>query len=364
VKQVKFVDRTFNCDRKHADAIWTYLKEHDNGITNFHFEISADILQEEEIALLRSMRPGLVQLEIGVQSCNEDTLQAINRRMQLDELEKIVAAIKEGGNVHQHLDLIAGLPYENLESFKQSFNRVYRMRPDQLQLGFLKLLKGTNMYAQREEYGIVHGEKPPYEVLYTKWITYEELLLLKRVEEMVERYYNSGQFVQTLSVIERAFDSPFALYEKLAAFYEEKKLFLNNPSRMYRYQVLLEFAQRYDEKNAPLYRELLTYDLYLRENSMSRPPFGTDIYRFKENIREYYQAEDGPDRSTTHIEPFTYPVWDLHCLAQGGVASMEDPHFVLFDYAKRSPLDHSARICLLHFGKTGQDSCKSEETTV
>jgi radical SAM superfamily enzyme YgiQ (UPF0313 family) len=242
VKQVKFVDRTFNCDRKHADAIWTYLKEHDNGITNFHFEISADILQEEEIALLRSMRPGLVQLEIGVQSCNEDTLQAINRRMQLDELEKIVAAIKEGGNVHQHLDLIAGLPYENLESFKQSFNRVYRMRPDQLQLGFLKLLKGTKIRAEEELHGMVYDKVATYQIIRNEYISAYEMMILKRVENVLDDFYNKGGFERGLEAICSAYENPFEAYAAFANFYYENGYQKASHKKEDNYRILNKFA--------------------------------------------------------------------------------------------------------------------------
>lgn len=161
VPQVKFVDRTFNCRHDHAMAIWTYIHEHDNGITNFHFEVSADLLNEKEIALINRMRPGLIQLEIGVQSANEITIREINRTMKIDGLSTIVDKIKKGNNVHQHLDLIAGLPYEGYESFGKSFDRVYKMNPEQLQLGFLKVLKGSVMHDRAQEYGIVYQDRAP-----------------------------------------------------------------------------------------------------------------------------------------------------------------------------------------------------------
>ena len=169
VTQVKFIDRTFNAKHEHALAIWHYIKENDNGVTNFHFEISADLLTEEEITLLNSMRKGLVQLEIGVQSTNLDTIREINRNMDLCKLRNAVEKVNAAGNIHQHLDLIAGLPFEDYMSFHDSFNDVYAMRPEQLQLGFLKVLKGSAMEEQAEEYGIGYRKTPPYEVLYTKW---------------------------------------------------------------------------------------------------------------------------------------------------------------------------------------------------
>ncbi len=343
VKQVKFIDRTFNCDHRHAMEIWQYIHEHDNGVTNFHFEISADILREEEIALLNQFRPGLAQLEIGVQSTNPETIRAIKRVMDVDKLEKIVAAIHQGHNIHQHLDLIAGLPYEDYESFGRSFDRVYGMQPEQLQLGFLKVLKGSDMHENAQEYGIHYLEQPPYEVLYTNWISYGEIRRLKRIEEMVELYYNSGQFTHTLPVLEKAFSGPFAMYEDLADYYQEQGYFTNSPARAYRYQILLEFAALKDPANREIYRELLVYDMYLRENLKSRPGFAADITEEeKQEIRRFYQTEEQEHRylpayreydwkqlsRMTHLEPFRYP----------------EPHYVLFDYQERNPLNYEAKV--------------------
>ena len=343
VKQVKFIDRTFNCDHRHAMEIWQYIHEHDNGVTNFHFEISADILREEEIALLNQFRPGLAQLEIGVQSTNPETIRAIKRIMDVDKLEKIVAAIHQAHNIHQHLDLIAGLPYEDYESFGRSFDRVYGMQPEQLQLGFLKVLKGSDMHENAQEYGIRYLEQPPYEVLYTNWISYGEIRRLKRIEEMVELYYNSGQFTHTLPVLEKAFSGPFAMYEALADYYQEQGYFTNSPARAYRYQILLEFAALKDPANREIYRELLVYDMYLRENLKSRPGFAADITEEeKQEIRRFYQTEEQEHRylpayreydwkqlsRMTHLEPFRYP----------------EPHYVLFDYQERNPLNYEAKV--------------------
>ncbi len=344
VRQVKFVDRTFNCRREHAMAIWRYIHEHDNGVTNFHFEISADLLREDEIALLNQLRPGLAQLEIGVQTANPDTLRAICRNMDIDRLEANVAAIHRGKNIHQHLDLIAGLPYEDYESFGDSFNRVYRMNPQQLQLGFLKVLKGSLMHEKAQEYGIVSLEHPPYEVLSTRWLSYEDILRLKGVEEMVELYYNSCQFTHTLPVLETAFESPFAMFEALAGFYNEKGYFVNSPARAYRYRVLLEFAGRYDGEREALYRELLVYDMYLRENLKSRPDFAEDLTPYKGDFRDFLRKENR-QRNLTHIEPFRYPVWDTDALKlnrYGGSLPSGVKGFVVFDYSERSPLTYEA----------------------
>lgn len=382
VAQVKFVDRTFNCNHDHAMAIWSYILENDNGVTNFHFEISADILREDEIALLRRMRPGLVQLEIGVQSTNTETIRAINRVMNVEKLEQIVAAVREGHNIHQHLDLIAGLPFEDYESFGRSFDRVYGMRPQQLQLGFLKVLKGSEMCDRAEEFGICYQSRPPYEVLYTRWLPYSDVLRLKRVEEMVELYYNSNQYNHTLLFLEKAFTSPFAMFEALAAFYEEKGYVTNSPARAHRYQVLLDFAESVDGEYGEAYRELLTFDLYLRENAKSRPEFAIDLAAWKGEIRDFYRWEEEnrkylPDyreydsrqmAKMTHLEPFAYPVWDEEkmnrvrreqeqLLKKDG--RLEDEqlqekqrlHLVLFDYRRRDPLTYEAVVQIIGFGR-------------
>ena len=257
MKQVKFVDRTINCNHEHAMAIWQYISEHDNGVTNFHFEIAADIIREEEITILRKLRPGLVQMEIGVQSTNEKTLAEIRRGMDVSRLKQVVSRIKEGQNIHVHLDLIAGLPYEDYESFGKSFNEVYAMGPEQLQLGFLKVLKGSYMHEKAKDYGLVYLDNPPYEVLYTNWISYEDIRRLKKIEEMVEIYYNSNQFRATLPYLLKQFPSPFALYEALADYYEEKGFFVETPARIYRYQVLLSFAEQVDGAHKEVYKELL-----------------------------------------------------------------------------------------------------------
>lgn len=292
VRQVKFTDRTFNCCHDHAMEIWRYILEHDNGVTNFHFEIAADILREEEIRLLSRARPGLIQLEIGVQSTNPETLKAVRRVTDLERLEKNTAALGQAGNVHRHLDLIAGLPYEDYGSFRNSFDRVYRMKPEQLQLGFLKVLKGSEMYDRAEEFGICCLEEPPYEMLYTKQLTFQDVIRLKGVEEMVEVYYNSGQFTCTLPFLEEKFPSAFAMFEALAKFYEEKGYAVNHPARARRYGILLKFAEKYDNSRLEDYRELLTCDLYLRENLKSRPEFARDPAPFQNSMRWFYRQEE------------------------------------------------------------------------
>ncbi|MBO5144908.1 MAG: DUF4080 domain-containing protein [Lachnospiraceae bacterium] len=358
VPQVKFIDRTFNCVSGHALSIWNYLKEHDNGVTNFHFEIAADLLNEEQLEAMRDMRPGLIQLEIGVQSTNEATLRAINRHMDIGRLRKTVAMIQGFHNIHQHLDLIAGLPYEDYESFAHSFNDVYAMAPNQLQLGFLKVLKGSPMEQQAHEYGIVYNSKPPYEVLYTKWLSYDDVLRLKGIEEMVELYYNSNQFTHTLPVLALEFSSPFAMYEALADYYRTNGYFVSTPSRAYRYQALLDFACSVAPQKQELYAELLIFDMYLRENLKSRPSFAPTNAMDKESLRRFFDKEaashqylknyDGYQSAQllrmTHIEMFSYPVWkDFSAVNPSDCTrKLDAPAYILFDYENRSALTHDA----------------------
>ncbi len=344
VSQVKFIDRTFNCNHDHAMEIWSYILEHDNGVTNFHFEIATELMKEDEIELLGKMRPGLVQLEIGVQTTNEHTIEAIRRKMSVEKVGKVVAKIQEGNNIHLHLDLIAGLPFEGIESFAKSFNDVYGMKPEQLQLGFLKVLKGSYMEESAEEYGLVYLSKPPYEVLRTNWLSYEEILHLKRIEEMVELYYNSNQFRKTISYLEQEFETPFALYKALAEFYEQQGYFINQPSRMYRYHALLQFADSVSLTHHELYVEALTYDLYARENLKSRPAFSRELEPYKKEMREFYKQEEIQRKylpsykqyqgkqlaKMTHIEVFK--------------TMTEGLAYVLFDYENRDPLTYEAKI--------------------
>ncbi len=399
VKQVKFVDRTFNCRRSHTRRIWTYLRDHDNGVTNFHFEIAADLLNEEEIDLLRSLRPGLVQLEIGVQSTNEQTIHEIHRVMDVEKLAAVSAAVKAGQNVHQHLDLIVGLPYENYESFGRSFDRVFAMEPDQLQMGFLKVLKGSFMHVHAAEYGIAYTDYAPYEVLSTNWLTYAEVRRLKRIEEMVELYYNSGQFVHTLDHLLPYFDGPFAFFEALAEYFSEQGYDIQTPSRLYRYEVLLQFAEVCITKQQPMaedriteqplmaeariaaqqpmaetcmperqraealdrIKEALVLDLYLRENMKSRPVFASTVteemkayhrafYRTEAENRRYLPAYREFDRMQlarqTHMEWFRYPVWEKP-EKEGTDHASGAKYCMLFDYRSRDALNHGARTVLI-----------------
>lgn len=349
VPQVKFVDRTFNCNKIHANEIWKFLKENDNGVTNFHFEISADLLDEEELKLLGSLRPGQIQLEIGVQSTNPETITAIHRKMDLNRLAKNVMKVHESKNIHQHLDLIAGLPYEGIDSFAKSFHDVYLLKPDQLQLGFLKVLKGSLMEEEVQAYGIVHQNNPPYEVLFTKYLSYSEVLTIKGVCEMVEVYYNSGQFQYAIRFLEHFFPFSFYLYQEIFQFYEKNGLNQAGHSRMKRYEILLDF---YEElmlklnllkiKNdlSAVFKEILIVDLYLREDLRSRPSFAQNQNNQKSSREEYEHYE--LHKKNAHIEHFSY---DIFASCETGQPVKEDLT-IIFDYSNRDPLNNSAKIMI------------------
>lgn len=361
VPQVKFVDRTFNCNRKHAMAIWTYIKEHDNGITNFHFEVSADILSEEELQLLSTLRPGLIQLEIGVQSTNSITIKAIERKMDFDKLSQIVKRIQAGKNIHQHLDLIAGLPYEGYDSFRQSFDEVYALRPNQFQLGFLKVLKGSKIHTDLKENGIVYKRTSPYEVLYTPWLSYDEVLWLKSVENMVEIYYNSGQFNSTIQYLEKYYDSPFDMYHGIGTFYRAHHLNGVKYSRISRYEILLDYIKEYLEQigvieynqEIKIFAVLLLHDLYLRENLKSRPKFALEPGPYKNQYRDFLLDEHQAGKilenyqefimkkmgNMTHIEHYHIHISKT---LEEKKPVIED-NYILYDYRFRDPLNYEAR---------------------
>lgn len=355
VPQVKFVDRTFNCNRQRAIDIWSYLVEHDNGITNFHFEISSDLLGEEELELFAKMRPGLIQLEIGVQSTNGETVDAIHRHMDLDKLFHYVDRVHELGNIHQHLDLIAGLPYENYERFGCSFDDLYAHEPDQLQLGFLKVLKGTMMEEEVKKYSILYRNQPPYEVLGTKWLSYDEIILLKGVEELVELYYNSGQYTLTLKYAVPFFESPFRFYEMFSAWYRGKGYHKLNHNRLEKYNILREFLREHiDENEWDTLDEIMLYDMYLRENVKGRPAWAKDTAQYKKEWKALYREQGEklfPEdvqagiydskraANQSHIEVFEI---NIKKFEQSGQVEKKQV-FCLFDYSRRNPLNRAAR---------------------
>ena len=369
VPQVKFVDRTFNCKKSHAMAIWQYIRDHDNGITNFHFEIAADLLDKDELDLLSTMRPGLVQLEIGVQSTNEKTLETIRRKTDIEEIRQITETINSWHNIHQHLDLIVGLPWEDLKRFKQSFNDVYSMEPEQLQLGFLKILKGSYMEELIPDCDLLYSAAPPYEVLQTKWLSYGDVLELKDIEEMTEVHYNSRQFTCTLKELEKEFNTPYEMFSFMAGYYNRNYLFGISHSRITRYEILWKIIQvkleksgiyetheTYEtyESHAPrgtevnpsisekleLYRDLLMTDLYLRENVKSRPSFARDLSSSKDFVREFFQREE---KTPEHLSG--YEGYDSRQMAKmAHLEPLRDGTYLLFDYKRRDPLSNNAWI--------------------
>ncbi|HBZ64425.1 MAG TPA: B12-binding domain-containing radical SAM protein [Lachnospiraceae bacterium] len=358
VKQVKFVDRTFNCNHDHAYKIWKYIKEHDNGVTNFHFEIGGDLLREEDFELFKEFRPGLIQFEIGVQSTNLSTIEAIRRKMDLTELAEHVARVRSGENIHQHLDLIAGLPHEDFASFHKSFNDVYRMRPDQFQLGFLKVLKGSYMEEVKEEYEIRYRSRPPYEVLATKWLSYGDVLRLKRVEEMVEVHYNSFQFQATMLALGSFYPDAFEMYEAMGDFYEKKGYFGLKHSRIARYEILWEFIGEagLSEEAQGILRETLSYDMYARDYVKNPPAFVLPrSHEYQRKVREFLAQESEQPAvlsgyakyqpkqlfNMIYMQQFTV---DIPQLLKNGKISHCGEYSLLFDYKKRNPLTHSADV--------------------
>lgn len=354
IPQVKFVDRTFNCRREHSMEIMRFIKAHDKGKTNFHFEITADLLTEEELDFMAGLRPGLIQLEIGVQSTNPETIKEIRRKVSFERLKEIVQRIHAGKNIHQHLDLIAGLPFEGLERFKQSFNDVYGLKPEQFQLGFLKVLKGSYIREKAADYDLIYQPEPPYEVLSTRWLSYDDILVLKGVEEMVEVYYNSRQFENSLDWLEGYFPSAFAMYETLAGYYEAKGLNGISHSRMTRYEILLDFVKEIlNIEETRVFTQILTYDLYLRENVKSRPAWAASQEPFKAAYVEFFKNEENREKyfsgyegyttkqiqRMTHIEHFTEDIRATAAEEERGGGDV----FIWFDYLNRDPLTYKSR---------------------
>ena len=244
--------------------------------------------------------------------------------------------------------MIAGLPYEDYATFRNTFNEVYSWKPNQLQLGFLKVLKGSYMYDHQQEYEIIYHDQPPYEVLSTKWLGFSEVLRIKQVEEMLEVYYNSGQFEITMKLMEKLFDSAFDMFQELGAFYEEMGYTGMSHSRIRRCEILLEFLQsdvklcagRKNDDIIELIQEALTFDLYYRENCKSRPKWAPNPAEFKHMTHRY--CENG---KLSHIEPFHYRFPDKRERTIAELPKrLEVPVWVQFFYNKRDPLDHQAEI--------------------
>lgn len=356
VPQVKFVDRTFNADRRFSLAVWKHILEHDNGITNFHFEIAADLLTEDALEVMAKMRKGLIQLEIGVQSTNPQTVKEIHRVMDFEKVADITRRIEKNGNIHAHLDLIAGLPYEDYDRFAKSFCDVYAVKPNQLQLGFLKLLSGSYMRDHAKDYGMLFRHYAPYEILSTNWMSYEDMERIKQVEEVVELYYNSHQYENTITVLEGEFETSFEMFQRLGAYYQKRSEGDAGHSRITRYEILRDFIRNIPNRKVSLeaYTQLLVLDLYLRENCKSRPAFADDQNAYKNAFRDFYKEEEQNRKylpayadyharqlaSMTHIEVFTV---DMKKLVSEGIEEKRTC-IILFSYKDKDVLSGNARI--------------------
>ncbi|MBR5486298.1 MAG: B12-binding domain-containing radical SAM protein [Oscillospiraceae bacterium] len=322
VRQVKFVDRTFNCNKNYALAIWKYLSEHDNGVTNFHFEIAGELLDDETMDFLKTVRKEQFQFEVGVQSTNNETLAGITRKTHIPSLFEICKKIDSFGNIHQHLDLIAGLPYEDKKSFANSFNDVYALRPQQLQLGFLKVLKGSAIHRQKQEFGIIYTTRAPYEVMATKWLSYDDILSLKQTEDMVERYYNSGRFSNILEQLVPLFATPFDFYEQLGSYFSQQGHHLKNQTKEQLYTILRDFCIEKGLQFTDFMEECCLLDICLHEKPKKLPEFIKnrlnddyqkqiiEFYDNTENITRYlpeFEGENGKRISRiAHLQVFAY----------------------------------------------------------
>lgn len=354
VRQVKFVDRTFNCNKKRTLEIWKFIKEHDNGKTNFHFEMAADLIDEEMLEVLQDVRLGLFQFEIGVQSTNPQTLEEIQRTISFDKLSERVQIIESNGNIHQHLDLIAGLPYEGYESFGNSFNDVYNLGIDKIQLGFLKLLKGAGVRERADLHGYVYRQYPPYEVLSNKYITYEEILRLKMIEEMVEKYYNSHSFEYSLQyMIQSHYQTPFHFFEDYSLWWEQKQYHHISHKQLKLYQYLYEFCEERYPDSVEIFRELLKFDLLLQEKVVALPTWckkvdeeglQKKIFDFywndkwiRENMPTLLDVSPKQRSKVGHIEGFLYdPITQQ---------KQSSPIYYLFAYPNYNANDKKTRYC-------------------
>lgn len=339
VVRVKFVDRTFNCDRQRARAIWRHLMERDNGVTNFHFELGADLLGPEEVELLRAARPGLFQFEIGVQSTNPQTVASVQRVHDFAAISRAVRGLLAGENIHLHLDLIAGLPFEDKKTFGRSFDQVYALGPHQLQLGFLKLLHGSRLRAEAGDYGIVFcPDLPPYEVLKTRWLSYEDICALKRAEGALETFSNSGRYRASIAYLAACQGSPFALFCQMGdALAEEPAL-----SREGKHAFLWRFGRGRPGVDEQRLREALRLDWLCCEKPRKRLPFlddssltpryrraAGDFFGDGEKVARYlpsYLGEHpGHIARTAHLEVF----------ARHPLTGAPGPVAIAFDYRRR-----------------------------
>lgn len=327
LKLVKFVDRTFNCNREYTVELLKYLSEQDTE-TRFHFEVAADLLTEEQIEILNNAPKGRFQLEVGVQTTNNEVLHNINRYITYENIKEKVLKVAAGKNVMQHLDLIAGLPGEDLESFKKSFNDVHAIRPDEIQLGFLKLLKGSSMREEAEKWGIVYSPYAPYEIIRSKDISYEELLLLKKVEAMVDKYYNSCKFNNVIKFFLNIYEKPFDFYYDLAMFFEEKGNFKRSIGNVEYYKILLDFyLEKIGGEDEGLFNEVLKFDYLCFNKKRWLPDFlvRTITKEDEQNIKDSFDRQMPFKKA--HIEKFEI---DIINYIKNGEINFE-PKYLIFD---------------------------------
>ena len=327
VRLVKFVDRTFNCNHKFTMAIWEFLINQDTN-TKFHFEISADILKEKEIELLSKAPKDRFQFEVGVQTTNDKVLNKINRFVNFSDIKEKVEELEKVKNIKQHLDLIAGLPDENYESFKKSFNEVYLIKPEEIQLGFLKLLRGSSMREEAEEYGMKYSPYPPYEILKTKDISYDELLILKKVEEMVDKYYNSGKFNNIIKYLVKKFETPFDFYLSLGEYFDYKGYFNRNIGNVEYYKVFLDFNREILKQDNKVLKEIVRFDYLSFNKKRGIPEFLQSPIDKEEEEKIKVQIRDKYSLREYYIEKFCINI-DLF-INDLGVKLEED--FYLFGY--------------------------------
>lgn len=346
---VKFVDRTFNCNLDRAKQIISFIIDN-AGATHFHFEAAADLFDEELLSILLKAPAGLIQFEVGIQTTNNDTIKAVNRKTRLDEVFSKVQKLNSFGNIHLHLDLIVGLPYEDYVSFRQSFNDVYDLKPQQLQVGFLKLLKGSRIRTEADKYGYKFRNYPPYEVLSNDYLSYEEISRLKNIEDMVERFFNSGRFNKTVDyLIKGFFASSFDFYEKLSAYFKEYRYFERSLSSRDLYTIMLDFTKACcPDIDLKVVNELLKFDFLVSNNTNNLPTGVTrnieagfkekcfEFLKTGEYIKEYIPHFEGiPAKqiyNKVHFERFLFDV-TKDCIK-------EDSIVVLFDYTNNNITGH------------------------
>lgn len=306
VQQVKFVDRTFNAKKSHYIQILKFLVGQ-NCKTNFHFEIAADLLDDEVLDVLALMPVGRVQLEIGVQSTNEVTLDKICRNNNWDKIVHNVMRILAFNNIHLHLDLIIGLPNEDYKSFQKSFNDVYNLKPHMLQIGFLKLLKGSGISLNRKKHEYVFMDTAPYQILSNKYMSYEEVRKLHILEEVFEQYYNSGRFKNATQLLIDLIDgNAFRFYDTLTEYWQERGFHLIAHTTKSLYKYLYEFCEEKYPEKAELLKEILKFDALLSDKAGIRPDF-LDWNEEKYNTKtSYFWREKVAEK---YLDQYKFTTW-------------------------------------------------------